>query len=206
MSIFTVRSGFAFVVAALCLGGGPAHAQSAPVTYWTPGWLGFGGNLNAGQGANSDGNFAGFGGSDAGGFSSTRNNFSNGWFVGNERGGMGLSMNGISQAGAFGSLYSEGVQFGYNFKNSPVSIYAGFDTLKYNTGAFAGSPFAPFDAAASGTLPGAYTARAGVEFRPTSNLSLSLGVGVTQLPGRIDSDVNSSLMPGATPFVGGGRR
>src|SRR5882672_3403081 len=112
--------------AALCLAGGPAHAQSAPVTYWTPGWLGFGGNLNAGQGANSDGNFAGFGGSDAGGFSSTRNNFSNGWFVGNERGGMGLSMNGISQAGAFGSLYSEGVQFGYNFKNAPVTVYAGF--------------------------------------------------------------------------------
>ena len=45
---------------------------------------------------------------------------------------MGLS--GLNQAGAFGSLYSEGVQFGYNFKNAPVTFYAGFDTLKYNSG------------------------------------------------------------------------
>ena len=57
MSIFAVRFGFVLVAAALCLGGRPADAQSAPVRYWTPGWLGFGGNLNAGQGANTDGNF-----------------------------------------------------------------------------------------------------------------------------------------------------
>jgi hypothetical protein len=202
MSIFTVRSGFAFVVAALCLGGGLAHAQSAPVTYWTPGWLGFGGNLNAGQGANSDGNFLGFGGSDAGGFSSTRYNFSNGWFVGNERGGMGLSMNGISQAGAFGSLYSEGVQFGYNFKNAPVTVYAGFDSLKYNSGI--GSAFSPFDSTSS--TPG-YSAHAGVEFKPTSNLSLSLGVGYTQQSGRIDSDTKSPSLSNASQFdLVGGRR
>ena len=204
MSIFTVRSGFAFVVAALCLGGGLAHAQSAPVTYWTPGWLGFGGNLNAGQGANSDGNFAGFGGSDAGGFSSTRNNFSNGWFVGSERGGMGLSMNGINRAGTFGSFYSEGVQFGYNFKNAPVTVYAGFDTLKYNPGI--GSPFAAFGNAA-GSLP-VSSVNAGIEFQPTSNLSLSFGVGYVQQsgPARIDSDINSPLLPGATPLAIGGRR
>jgi opacity protein-like surface antigen len=202
MSIFAVRLGFAFVVAALCLAGGPAHAQSAPVTYWTPGWLGFGGNLNAGQGANSDGNFAGFGGSDAGGFSSTRYNFSNGWFVGNERGGMGLSMNGISQAGAFGSLYSEGVQFGYNFKNAPVTVYAGFDSLKYNPGI--GSAFSPFDSTSS--TPG-YSAHAGVEFKPTSNLSLSLGVGYTQQSGRIDSDTKSPSLSNASQFdLVGGRR
>jgi opacity protein-like surface antigen len=202
MSIFTVRSGFAFVVAALCLAGGPAHAQSAPVTYWTPGWLGFGGNLNAGQGANSDGDFLGFGGSDAGGFSSTRYNFSNGWFVGNERGGMGLSMNGISQAGAFGSLYSEGVQFGYNFKNAPVTVYAGFDSLKYNSGI--GSAFSPFDSTSS--TPG-YSAHAGVEFKPTSNLSLSLGVGYTQQSGRIDSDTKSPSLSNASQFdLVGGRR
>src|SRR4051812_7505987 len=99
MSVFAVRLGLALVVTGLCLGGRPAHAQSAPMTYWTPDWLGFGGNLNPGQG---DGNFR-----DAGGFSSTRYNFSNGWFVGNERGGMGSSMRGISQPGTFGSFYSE---------------------------------------------------------------------------------------------------
>jgi opacity protein-like surface antigen len=202
MSIFAVRLGFVFVVAALCLGGRPAHAQSAAVSYWTPGWLGFGGNLNAGQGTSTDTNYAGFGGSDAGGFSSTRYNFSNRWFVGNERGGLGLGTPGISQTGAFGSLYSEGVQFGYNFKNAPVTVYAGFDTLKYNSGI--GSAFSPFDSAS--TVPG-YGAHAGVEFKPTSNLSLSLGFGYTQRSGRIDSDTKSPSLSNASQFdlVGGHR-
>jgi opacity protein-like surface antigen len=187
-------------VAAFCLGGRPALAQSAPVRYWTPGWLGFGGNLNAGQGASSDGNFSG---SDAGGFSSTRYNFPNGWFVGNERGGMGLSMSGINQAGTFGSLSSEGVQYGYNFKNAPITVYAGFDTLKYNSGT--GSAFSPFDSTSS-TVPG-YGAHAGVEFKPTSNLSLSLGVGYTQQSGRIDSDTKSPSLSNASQYdLVGGRR
>jgi opacity protein-like surface antigen len=96
------------------------------------------------------------------------------------------------------------VQFGYNFKNSglPVTVYAGFDTLKYNTGI--GGPFAPFDSQ-SGTLPG-YSAHAGVEIKPTSNLSLSLGFGYTQQPQRIDSDINSLALPGASPLAVGVRR
>jgi opacity protein-like surface antigen len=192
--------GLVFVVAALCLGGSTADAQTAPVTYWTPGWLGFGGNLNAGQGANTDGNFASFDGGGAGSFS-TRYNFTNGWFVGNERGAMGLS--GINQAGAFGSLQTEGVQFGYNFKNTPVSVYAGFDTLKYNSGV--GGAFSPFDFT-SGTMP-AYGAHAGVEFRPTSNLSLSLGFGYTAQSGRLDTDTKSPSLSNASQvdLVGGWR-
>ena len=180
MSIFSSRSGLALVLAAaLCLGGRTADAQSAPVTYLIPGWsVGFGGNPIAG------GSLPGFDGSDARG----RYNFSNGWFVGGEGGGTGLSMNGINQAGAFGdprSLSYQGVQFGYNFQNvgRPLSVYAGFDTLKYNPGI--GGPFAPFDTT-SGTVPG-YSAHAGVEFQPTSNVSLSLGVGYTQQPGGINS-------------------
>ena len=49
---------------------------------------------------------------------------------------------------------------------------------------------------------------AGIEFQPTSNLSLSLGVGYVQQsgPARIDSDINSPLLPGATPLAIGGRR
>jgi opacity protein-like surface antigen len=203
MSIFAVRLGFALVVAAFSLAGRPAQAQSAPVRYWTPGWLGFGGNLNAGQGTNTDDNLQGFGGSDAGGFASTRTNFPNGWFVGNERGGTGLSMNGINQAGAFGSFYSEGVQFGYNFKNAPVTVYGGFDTLKYNSGI--GSAFSsPFDSTSS--TPG-YGVHAGVEFKPTPNLSLSLGVGYTQQSKRIDSDTRSPSLSNASQFdLVGGRR
>ena len=207
MSIFSSRLALAFVLAALCPGGRTAHAQAAPVNYWIPGWpAGFGGNLTVGQGSNSYGNFPSFDGSDArGGFSSMRYNFPNGWFVGGEGGGMGLGMSGINRDGAFGnlgSLYYQGMQFGYNFQNAPLTIYAGFDTLKYNSGI--GNPFAPFDTV-SGTLPG-YSAHAGVEFQPAPNVSLSLGFGYTQQSGRIDSDINSLLLPGASPFVASGRR
>ena len=195
--MFAGRLGLVFVAAALCLGGRTAHAQAAPMTYWTPGWLGFGGNLNAGQGADTQGSFASFDGG-AGGFSS-RYNFSNGWFVGSERGGVGsgLGLSGINQAGAFGSLQTEGVQFGYTFKNTAVSVYGGFDTLKYNPGI--GAAFSPFDSTSS---TAGYGMHAGVEFKPTSNLSLSLGVGYTQAP-RLDSDLNSLGVPGAAAF---GRR
>ena len=57
--MFAGRLGLVFLVAALCLGGRTAHAQSAPMTYWTPGWLGFGGNLTAGQGATTQRQFCG---------------------------------------------------------------------------------------------------------------------------------------------------
>ncbi|WP_309178249.1 hypothetical protein [Bradyrhizobium sp. Ash2021] len=179
------------------------------MTYWLPGWpIGFGGDPSVDPGANTYGNFPSFDGSGARGgrFSYMRYNFPNGWFVGGEGGGTGLSMNGISQYGTFGrSLYYEGVQFGYNFQNvagSPLTVYAGFDTLKYNSGI--GGPFAPFDSTST-TLPG-YSAHAGVEFQPASNVSLSLGFGYTQQSGHLDSDINSLALPGATPFVFGGRR
>ena len=150
--MFAGRLGLVFLIAALCLGGRTVHAQSAPMTYWTPGWLGFGGNLDAGRDANTQPGFARFDGGGAGGFSS-RYNFSNGWFVGNERGGLGsglgsgLGLSGINQAGAFGSLQTEGAQFGYTFKNTAISVYGGFDTLKYNPGI--GSAFSPFDSTSS---------------------------------------------------------
>jgi opacity protein-like surface antigen len=209
MSMVAGRLGFVFVVAVLCLGARTAHAQTAPMSYWTPGWLGFGGNLNAGQGVNAQEGFAGFDGGGAGGFSS-RYNFSNGWFVGSERGGMGLNgmglnsmgLSGISQAGAFGSLQTEGVQFGYTFKNTAVSVYGGLDTLKYNPGI--GSAFSPFDSTSS---TAGYGMHAGVEFKPTSNLSLSLGVGYTQQSGRLDTDTPSPSLSNASQFdLVGGRR
>jgi opacity protein-like surface antigen len=206
MAVLSGRLGLALVLVALCLSGRTAHAQAAPVPYWTPGWpLGFGGNLPDGQSPNAYGNFSGFDGSNAGGGGSTRYNFPNGWFVGSERGGIGLS--GMQQGAAFGNfggLYTEGMQFGYSFKNAsglPITFYGGLDTLKFNTGI--GNPVSPFNPV-SGTA--GYTARAGIEIQPTSNLSLSLGVGYTQQSGRLDSDINSPLLPGASPFAFGGRR
>jgi opacity protein-like surface antigen len=208
MSGFAGRIGFAFVLAALCLGGRSAYAQAAPVAYWIPTWpIGFGGNLSAGQNSNTYGNFPSFDGNDArsGGFSYVHYNFPSGRFLGGGS-GMGLSMSGINQDAAFGNIRSlsyEGVQFGYSFLNSglPLTVYAGFDTLKYNTGI--GGPFAAFDTV-SGTLPG-YRAHAGVEFQPAPNVSLSLGFGVTQQPGRLDGDVNSLSLSGASPFAVNGR-
>ena len=112
-----------------------------------------------------------------------RYNFPNGWFVGSEGGGLGLSMNGVSQDGAFGRALSyQGVQFGYNFKNAnglPFTVYAGFDNLKYNAGS--SGPFAPFDTM-SGTLPG-YSAHAGVEFQPAPNSACRSGLATPNCPG-----------------------
>ena len=161
---------------------------------------------DAGQSLNSYGNFPSFDGS-SGGSSSSRYNFPNGFFVGSERRNFGLS--GLRQdapLGSFGGFTSEGMQFGYNFKNaggSPVTFYAGFDTLKFNSGigsAFSSDPFSPVTGTAG------YTARAGIEIQPASNLSLSLGVGFTQQSGRLDSGINSPLLPGASPFAAGVRR
>jgi len=203
MSMFSRKFGLVLVAAMLCLGARTAHAQASPVNYWIPGWpMGFSGA--AGESPNVYGNFPSFDFRDLGnGSSYARYNFSNGFFVGSQRSTMGLSSFSQSALGGFGSIYSEGTQFGYSLKNAggpPVTFYAGFDTLKYNTGI--GGPFAPFDSK-SGTLP-VSSAYAGVEFQPTSNLSLSLGVGVVQQTGRIDSEINA--LPGASSFSVGGRR
>ena len=203
MSFLSRKLGLALGFAALCLLAQPAHAQVNPLTYWTPGWpVGFSGNAT-GLTAETYGNFPSFEGIDARGFTYSRYNFSDGWFVGSERGGLGLSTTGLNQYNAFGtSLYSEGVQFGYNLQKSiglPLTVYGGFDTLKYDSGI--GS--AAFNSQ-TGTLPG-YSAHAGVEFQASSNVSLSFGVGYTQQSNRVDSDINSTLLPGASPFAFGRR-
>ena len=195
MFSFASKLGLVVAFAALCLGGRTAHAQAAPVQYWLPSSsFGFGGSLEGSSGDAQGG---------------SRTNFPNGWFIANTQ--SSFAMSGFNRAAAFGnfsSLATEGVQFGYNFKNSPVSIYTGFDTLKYNTGlgTSASGAFAAFDRSA--TAPGTFSANAGIEFRPTSNLSLSLGASFSQQSsGAVDSDINSPLLPGQTPLaIGGGVR
>lgn len=181
--------GFAFAagVAAICLGATAAHAQSVP--YWTS-TTGFAIGLTSDPNANPFGNF------------SSRYNFENGWFVGSERGNLGWGLSNFSQPGAFGSgsaFTYEGTQAGYNFKSAPVSVYAGFDTIKYN-GAGIGNPFTALDSMSSSNTSG-YRVNAGIEFRPTSNLSLSFGASFAQQP----NDLNSALLPGASPLAFGRR-
>ena len=147
--------------------------------------LGFGGNLD--QGASAYGDFAGFDGKEG---------RPAGWFIGTQRSDARLGLSGMSQMPAFGSLsslQSEGMRFGYNFQNSPVSVYGGFNALKYDSGL--ASQFAP-SAAFTGTSSG-YSMQAGVEFRPAANLSLSLGASIIQMqPGRTDNDSTSNALTG----------
>jgi opacity protein-like surface antigen len=198
MSMFSCRLGLAFIVAALGFGAPAAQAQSGPLGYWTPGWpIGYG-NMAASQNLDTYGNFPSFDGQGAG---YTRYNFKNGAFIGGEGGTTGLNMNGFSQSTTFGSLNYSGVQFGYNLQNSPVTFFGGVDTFRYDTG-IGGNPLAPFSSAS--TNPG-YTARAGVEFRPTSNVSLSLGMSYTQQSRGLDTDTPSPSFSNTSQFdlVGG---
>jgi hypothetical protein len=200
MSSLVASRALATLFAVLCLGGAAAHAQVAPLRYWIPGGaFGFGGSSS--QGTDAYGNFPSFKAGDADG----SYGFRPGFFVGSERGSLGLS--GLSQSGSvgnFSALSYDGTQFGYNTKTAggmPVTFFAGFDTLKYGNGI--GSSLAPLTSSAS---PG-YGGFAGVEFKPTSNLSLSFGAGFTQQQsGRMDSDINSSMLPGESPALGVLRR
>lgn len=196
-----VRScGLATLFAVLCLGGAPAYAQVAPLQYWIPGGpFGFGGS--AVQSSDGYGTFPSFNAGDA----NAGYGFRPGFFVGSQHGNLGLS--GLSQpvpSGNFSALSYDSTQFGYNYKTAggmPVTFFAGFDTLKLGNGI--GSSLAPLTSSAA---PG-YGAFAGVEFKPTSNLSLSFGAGFTQRDsGRMDSDINSSMLPGESPALSGLRR
>jgi opacity protein-like surface antigen len=185
------KSGFAdvFALTLVALGlGSQAHAQSVP--YWTS-MAGFGSALTSDPNANNPfGNF------------SSRYNFENGWFVGSERGNLGWGLGNFASPVAFGNgaaFTYEGTQAGYNFKSAPVSVYAGFDTIKYN-GPGIGNPFTALDSMSSSNTSG-YRVNAGVEFRPTSNLSLSVGASFSQQP----NDINSALLPGASPLAFGRR-
>ena len=197
MSSLAGSCGLAALLAVLCLGGAPAHAQVAPLSYWIPGGaFGFGGS--AGQSSDTYGNFPSF---DASG----RTNVANGFFVGSQRGNLNWSgLNQTGPIGNFSALSYDSTQFGYNMKSAggmPVTFFGGFDTLKYGNGI--GSSVAPLT---SGAAPG-YGGFAGVEFKPTSNLSLSFGAGFTQRgSGRMDSDIRSDMLPGESPALGQLRR
>ena len=191
------------LLAALCLIAAPAYAQVAPLRYWIPGGpFGLGGG--AGQSSDSDGNFASF---NAGG--ADWRSGANGFFVGSQSGNLnwsGLGQAGLGQnglAGNFSALSFDSTQFGYNTKTMggmPVTFFVGVDTLKYGNGI--GSSVAPLTGAAPGT-----SAFAGVEFKPTSNLSLSFGAGfIQQDSGRMDSDIRSNMLPGESPALSGLRR
>ena len=199
------KSALPILLASVCLGAQVAHAQTAPLTYWTPGWP-MGLTDASGQGATTYGNFPGFTYSEAGGSSVARYNFSNGMFVGTERSTLGFGMSGIASGGAFGDLRYDGAQFGYNFQNSPVTLFGSVGSLKYDSGL--GTALSSSFANPNSSTVAGYSSHVGVEFRPTSNLSLSFGAGFAQQgqgSGLVDSDIHSDLPPGASPLAFGHR-
>ena len=206
------KSGLAVVLAlaALCFAAPAVQAQSNPVPYWTVAWpSGFGSSFAAGQSANTYTSLSGLASFDgnsvsAGGTFSSRFDLPNGWFVGSERGGAALNgLSGMSW-GNTSLLAYEGTQVGYNFKDLdvPVSVYAGFGTLKYNNPI--GSPFAGLDSSSANSAQG-YSAHVGVELRPTSNLSVSFGAGFAQQP-QYDSGISALTSPAVSPLALSGRR
>jgi hypothetical protein len=197
MSTFSGKCGPAIVATVLCLTGFAAHAQSEPVRYWIPfGPFGFGGGAAATTGMETYSNVPDFNFGDANktgfvfrSYSAPVNALTN-----------GFGWSGLGNASAFSTLDSlshDRTQFGYSFKgagNMPVTLFGGVDTLKYNPDAF--STITSFDSNAGPAA--AYGVHAGIEVRPTSNLSLSFSAGYTQeQPGLAGGDLSSSLLPRA---------
>lgn len=197
MSTVSGKCGLAIAVTVLCLTASAAQAQSEPVRYWIPfGPFGFGDGAVATTGMETYGNapYFNFGSADKTGFV-----FRN-YTAPVTALTSGFGSTGFDNATAFSTLDSlsyERTQFGYSFKgagNMPVTLFGGVDTLKYNPDAFSAiTSFSPNAGTAA-----AYGVHAGIEVRPTSNLSLSFSAGFTQQqPGLADGALSSSLLPRA---------
>lgn len=197
MSTFSGKCGLAIAATVLSLTASAAHAQSEPVRYWIPfGPFGFGDGAAATTDMETYSNAPNFNLGDADKTGFVFRSYSAP--VTALTSGFGWS--GLGNATAFSTLDSlshERTQFGYSFKGAgdmPVTLFGGVDTLKYNPDAF--SNIASFNA--SPGTPAAYGVHAGIEVRPTSNLSLSFSAGYTQeQPNIAGGDLSSSLLPRA---------
>ena len=195
MSTFSGKCGLAVVVTVLCLSGTAAHAQSEPVRYWIPfGPFGFGGGTAETTSMATYGDVPDFNFGDA-----NKNGFVfRSYTIPVSALTTGFGWNNLGGATAFSSLDSlsyERTQYGYSFKGAadlPMTVFGGVDTLKYNRDAFSAiTSFSPNAGAAA-----AYNVHAGVEVRPTSNMSLSISAGFTQQQtGLADGAISSSLLP-----------
>ncbi|ABD06170.1 conserved hypothetical protein [Rhodopseudomonas palustris HaA2] len=207
------RRTLALAAIVLGLGSGAAHAQAGPVRYWIPGGpFGFGGGVTESWGTAGWSDVPGFAalssvdedgfrtGFVARSYSAPVNAFASGlgW-----RGFGGVG--GAGAFGNFGALALDSSQYGYNFKSVgglPVTLFGGVDQLKYQPDVFSALTSPGF----SSSTNAATAVHAGVEIRPTSNLSLSFSAGYVQPGGAVDSDIRSNLLPGESPMFSGGRR
>ncbi len=96
----------------------------------------------------------------------------------------------------FSGLTSTGAQYGYSFKgvgDMPVTLFGGVATLKSSPDVFTSLVTPGFER--NNTL--ATSVSAGIEFKPTSNISLSLSGSFVQPSVTTDTDLRSQLISGA---------
>jgi len=187
---------FSVAYAALVLSASAVSAQVAPFQYLIPGGsFGFGGSAETqywGKAPDEDGFRKGF---SFRSFSTPVSAF-----------GSGLAFGGVGARGLnFSGLTADGAQYGYSFKglgDTPVTLFGGVSTLRSNPDVFT-SLVTP-DFARSNTL--ATSVQAGVEFKPTSNVSLSLSAGYVQPSAPDSTDLRSQLLSGQQQMYLGGRR
>lgn len=177
---------FGFAIAALVLPASAVRAQVAPFQYAIPGGsFGFGGSAETqywGEAPDEDGFRKGFAFRS---FSTPVGAF-----------GSGLAWGGVGASGFnFSGLTANGAHYGYSFMglgDMPVTLFGGVNTLRSNPDVFT-SLITP-DFASSNTL--ATSVQAGVEFKPTSNISLSLSAGYVQPSASVSTDLRSQLLSG----------
>ena len=175
------------LAAVLCLTAPAAQAQVAPIRYWIPGGpFGLGGDTTTqywGSAPDEDGFRKGFSFSS---YSMPVNSFTGGF--------------GAFTAGS--GLSSEGAQYAYSFKglgDTPVTFFGGVSSLRTTPDVFTSLVTPGFER--SSTL--ATSINAGVEFKPTSNISLSLSAGFVQPSATLDTDIRSQLLSAQSPgFLG----
>ena len=204
MRSFSAQCKIALALAVLGLGGHAAQAQVAPVQYWIPGGLFFGSGSTDGGSAATYGDVPGFDAADtnAAALQSEATAFRAARWPA-VLGGTGSPERARSAISAHCLMRAPSSAI--NFKGAggvPVTFFAGVETLNYNPDVFS----ALTSMSPTSTASGAYRVNAGVEFRPTSNLSLSVSAGFAQPAERVDSDIRSTLLPGETPMFSGGRR
>jgi len=173
-----------------------AQAQVAPIRYWIPGGpFGLGGETTTqywGSAPDEDGFRKGFSFSS---YSIPANSFTNSFAWG------GFGANAFS--GGSG-LSSDGAQYAYSFKSlgdTPVTLFGSVSSLRTTPDVFTSLVTPGLER--SSTL--ATSVNAGVEFKPTSNISLSLSAGFVQPSATLDADVRSQLPFGQNPGFPGRR-
>jgi opacity protein-like surface antigen len=177
------------VAAALVMLASSARAQVAPVPYWSAPFGFAGGTAIAGT-DNEQVTF--YGTTDEDGFRKGFSFRSYSYPVSALASGFALS--GLTPLGSAG-LASSGAQYGYSFRGAgdlPVTLFGGVNSLRTTQDVFSSLVNPGFDS--SRTL--ATSVQAGIEFKPTSNMSLSLSANVVQAAPSQATDLRSQLIQG----------